>query len=456
MTIKEDIKSIVENIEGLDPGSLLSVLLPKKSDSYSIEEVQNRLYLSRDEIEGLQRGSNNVFDATISEETLNQLKNLYQKIHNTHLDVLRLQCQIAFTKEQYEEVNMIRGNPIVRERQEIASKEEHIRRSLQQLKFGPVNEFFNKFATYLCDSVADCQKVSLHYAAKYLQLFDWTQYHQAIFLLRACGKALIDINKFERIYQSDLVINSITFKQPIEHMDFKNFIEFQDTYSIESQLEFNIGSNHQRREMKDLLLEPNLVAIVNSKRPIDYVVFKSLHSRFKSTTVECCRLIVELNMNYIEAYLTDGINIDKLNGGENASLTPMDDQNMPLYALSPQEYITQIGQHLLTLRKQTEQFDNMDNESLRYGLLSLSEAQNIPINVETYKTVTEIIMRCTARHCVRSLLARTNNSIISKLTQNGKRQLATNALYLDNVLEDLGLLDPSEPNVEKFKNLLIN
>lgn len=455
MTIKEDIKSIVENIEDLDSESLLRVLLPKKSGSYSIEEVQDRLYLFRDEIEDLQRDSNNVFDATISEETFNQLKNLYQKIHNTHLDVLRLQCQIAFTKEQYEEVNMIRVNPIVRERQEIASREEHIRRSLQQMKFGPVKEFFDKFATYLRNSVADCRKVSSHYAANYLQLFDWTQYHQAIFLLRACGKALIDISKFERIYQSDLVIDSITFKQPIEHMDFNNFIEFQDTYSIESQLEFNVGSN-QKRELKDLLLEPSLMAIVNSNRPIDYVVFESLHSRFKSTTVECCGLIIELNMNYIEAYLTDGINIDKLNGGENASLTSMDDQNMPLYALSPQEYITQIGQHLLTLRKQTEQFDNMNNESLRYGLLSLSEAQNIPINVESYKTVTEIIMRCTARHCVRSLLARTNNSIISKLTQNGKRQLATDALYLDNVLEDLGLLDPTEPNVEKFKNLLIN
>lgn len=455
MTMKDDIASIVEKIGNLDSEHMLNVILPKKDGSYSVDEAQERLCLFRDEIEGLQRGSNEVFDVTLDEKIFNQLKNLYQKIHDTHLDVLRLQCRIALTKEQYEEVNSIRENPLVRERQEIIYKEEHIKKSLQQLKFEPMKEFFDKFATYLSNSVADCRKVSSHYAANYLQLFDWTQYHQAIFLLRACGKALIDIDKYERIYQSNLAIDGITFKQPIEQMDFNNFIEFQDTYSLESQIEFNHCSN-QKLELKDLLHKPDLMAIVNSKHPIDYVVFKSQHSRFKSTTIECCKLIVELNMNYIEAYLTDSINIDKLNGGENASLTPIEDQSLPLYALSPQEYITQIGQHLLTLRKQTEQFDNMDNKSLKYGLISLQEAQNIPINVESHKTVTEIIMRCVARHCVRSLLARTNNSILSKLTPNGKRQLATDALYLDNVLEDLGLLDSTEPNVEKFKSLLMN
>lgn len=449
MEIKHDINHIIYNLENLNSGQLLNTLLPQRDDSYSVEEVQKRLYMFRDEVEILQRKSNDTFDEIIDGNNTTKLKTLYQKIQDSQLEVLKLQCEIALTKEQYEAVNSIKYNPVVQQRRAMQVEEEQLRRSLKQLKFEPIKEFFAKFASYLDATISECQRLNSHYAADHMQLFDWTQYHQAILLLQACGKALIDVNKFEKLYQSELDIVSMSFKQPVNRMDFNNFIEFQETYSIESQLEITNKMN-QRYELKDFPL------FIYSDQSLTYSLFETDQTRLKAITVECCKLLINLNMNYIEPHLTDGINIDKLNGVENASLSPsMEDQNMPLYALSPQEYITQIGQHLLTLRKQTEQFE-ANSESLKYGLLSLEEAQSIFTNVKSYKTVTEIIMRCIARHCIRSLLGRTTASILSKLTQNGLRQLATDALYLDNVLEDLGLLDSNDPYVEKFKSLLVN
>ena len=128
-----------------------------------------------------------------------------------------------------------------------------------------------------------------------------------------------------------------------------------------------------------------------------------------------------------------------------------------MYAFSPQEYITQIGQHLLTLRKQTEKYDQMEHDKrpLELALRSLSTLEFIEFGVKSCKKVTEIVLKCIARLCIRSFLGRTSNSVMSRLTENGRRQLSTDALYLDNVLEDLGALNTNEANVMKFKALLI-
>lgn len=454
MHLRKDLPSMIEATEQLDSSQIIDYLLPKKDGSYTIQDIESRLALVHDQIEEVEHECNNQFETNLDPKTLTQLQNLYRNLHDTQLDVMKLQCDITFTREQYDSVISVCDNPSIKERREIVKKEAILRESLQRMKYSPVLEFFDRFADHLALVADNCQKSSLSLASNYLQVFDWTYYHQAIFSLRACGRAMIEISQFERIYLSNIDISEISFKQPISEIDFNNFIQFHDTYSLDSQLIIGRRSN-QRQSFREFKSDPIIESLAKLKEPETCVVFQPLVTKLRSTTIKWCKILVDINMNYIEAHLTDGINIDKLNGGENAGLMLQEEQQLPLYAFSPQDYITQIGQHLLTLRKQTEQFDGNDVGPLKFALESLEQSQEISIDVRSYKSVTEIIMRCIVRHCIRSLLARTNNSILSRLTVNGRRQLATDALYLDNVLEDLGLLDASEPNVEKFKSLLV-
>lgn len=452
MQIKSILQSIINSDDGPSLNDILDLTLPRKDGSYSIEEIEGRLHSFRDEIEDLQRDSNNQFDSSLGKDVSDKLQNLYQRLHNIQLDIMKLQCEIAFTKEIYDAVNVACDNPIIRERKDMLTTEINLRKTLQQSKFEPVKEFFERFATFLVATVTNCSRIYSYNSANYLQFFDWSHYHSVMFLLRACGRASIDLDRFERLYQSDLDIIDMTFKQPIDQIDFKNFLELQESYNLECNLEISLRNRLRRQEFKDILTDPNIEAVLTSNAPLNYLVFEELQTRFKSINVDCCKLLVDLNMNYIEAHLTDGINIDKLNGGDDVDSS--DQQPLPLYAVSPQEYIMQIGQHLLTLRKQTDQFDTIGNDSLKHALESLKQAQDVSIDSKVY-TITDIVMKCIAKHCIRSLLGRTSNSIVSKLTPKGRRQLATDALYLDNVLEDLGLLDANEPNIQKFKSLLI-
>lgn len=455
MQAKQILAKIINSDDSLPINHILELVLPPKHSDYSIQEIEDTLRSVYNEVEQVQRDHNDKFDLILDEPVQEKLKNLCQDLHKTQLDVMKLQCDIAFAKEQHDIVTTVCNSKVIQERRELLEKEQNLKKSLQQMKFHPVRDFFHKFVNHLDTSIATCRKLLAYQASNYQQTFDWGHYHQTMFLLRACGKTVIDIDRLERLYQSGIDLVSVAFKQPTDKMDLNNFIELRATYSLESQMDVLLDEHNQRCDFGQFIMAQNVRAILDSREEINFELFRSDLEKLKSITIDCCRLIIDLNLNYIEAHFTDGINIDKLNGSSNTptTLPSTDEQTLPSYAFSPQEYITQIGQHLLTLRKQTEQFDQINNEPLKLALESLEQAQNIPLDVKSCKTITEIVLRCIARHCIRSLIARTTNSILSKLTTNGRTQLATDVMYLDNVLEDLGLLGPSEPNVEKFKSL---
>lgn len=437
---------------------LINNILPVRDQPYSLDEIDANLRAFKSSIENIQESSNQSFKTVLDKATSEKLCNIYNGLESTQLDVIKLQCDISKTRESFVAIKPICDNPLIRERRDMIVLERRLREQLQQMKFEPVKKFFEKFVDYLCTSVANCRKLFFYQSSNYSQAFEWTHYHHIMYLLQACGKTISDIERVERLFIDDSRLNSLIFKQQIEKMDFNNFIQFPNLFSIESQLE--IVDDKSQRLSFDQYISTHLDNILTPARgePSSHSEYLSaVTQRLRTVTSDCCGLMVELNLNYIEALFTDGINIDRLNGHETGSgqqATGGVEETLPYYAFSPQEYITQIGQHLLTLRKQTEQFDTPANEPLKIGLQFLEQEQKVQMDIASCKSVTETVLKCIARHCIRSLLGRTGSSILTKLTSNGKRQLITDALYLDNVLEDLSLLDADEPYVEKFKNLL--
>lgn len=441
----------------------LDVILPKKEDGsiYSFDEIDVNLHRLRDEITSIRSENNDLFDEILNDdETKTKLKNLYENLHNVQLQVMKLQCDIAFTKEQYNTVVNTCDNTKVQNYRDILNKEKEVKKNRKQLRYKSVVDFFDLFSSYLSTAELNFRSylISHRSTVNYKQqMFDWSKYHQLLYLIRACGKAIIDSDRVERLYQSQADIKEIFFQQPVNQLDFNNFVEFFDTYSLETQIDLSLARYNHKLSLKDYLKLPDISDIIKSTELINYQILNDSLKKLMSLNVSFTQSMIEINMDYIEAHLTDGINIDKLNGGENATISPLEEQQtLPQYAFSPQEYITQIGQHILTLRKQTEPYDTVENGYLKFGLeTAIKEIPSLnTLHINICCSITEIIMRSIARLCVQSLLGRTSQSILSKLTSNGKRQLSTDVLYLDNVLEDLKLLDTEDPNFTKFKSLL--
>ncbi|XP_064611193.1 conserved oligomeric Golgi complex subunit 7-like [Liolophura sinensis] len=109
--------------------------------------------------------------------------------------------------------------------------------------------------------------------------------------------------------------------------------------------------------------------------------------------------------------------------------------DLPTFSMSPQEYITKIGQYLMTLPQQLEPFTMQDNPAvviaLKHGRLPYTDEQEIPEH--TADLWLESIA-CGTMHVYCEEILK-----IHQITPHATRQLVTDIDYLGNVLEDLGL-----------------
>jgi hypothetical protein len=457
MDVGNILTTLIESEQPLDLRTILDLILPPKTDdSYSLDDIDRTLAQFASQIESLQRTSNDKFDAVLVDPTQTRLMNLSDDVGKTLNDVKALQEDISRARKQFELVkNVCYEDKLVQERREMLRMEERLKRDLQKSKFSSVFEFFKHYCGHLEDLLATCRRLSKCNSASQVQTFDWANYHQVIFLLRACGQALDDLETLERLFQRCKDMFGLSFRQPIDKMDLNNFIEFHPSYSLNTQLDVILNSHGDRCELGKYLAESKVVQLLDAADDqFENRLFAGHTDRTESITTDCCQLLIDLNLDYIEAHLTEGINIDKLNGfdatlpAENPSIEPL-----PSYAFSPRDYITQIGQHLLALKKQTEKFDQIANRPLVRALGYLKHVKNCEPNLGACESVTEMILKSVAGQIIRSMVGRTTPSVLSQLNANGLKQIATDAMYLDNVLRDLNLLEASDPFVERFKVL---
>lgn len=455
MSDSEILAKIVSSDKVVDLPTMLNLILPSKTaETYSLDDIDQKIIGFQDEIEQLQRDCNDKFDAVLVDPVQVRLTNLSDDISETLSDVNSLQDNISRARKQFELVkDACCNDKVVQNRQEMLQLEANLKRDLQRSKFSSITEFFNFFCLHLETSLGTCRGMSSNNMVNYLQCFDWANYHQVIFFLRACGQAMYDLDRCECLYQFCKDIFGLSFRQPISKLDLNKFIEFHTSYSLETQVDVILNSHGDRNELGKFLKRPEVAEYLRNCDQFENCLFKDHKNKVATTAIDCCQLLVDLNLYYIEAHLTEGINIDKLNGCETTTPENPPIEVLPSYAFSPQDYITQLGQHLLALKKQTEKFDQADDGPLIRALNYLGYVKNCVFDSNNCKSATEIILKCVARQIIRSLVGRTTSSVLSQLNANGLKQIATDAMYLDDVLKDLNLLDTSDPFVEKFKSL---
>ncbi|PSN54981.1 Conserved oligomeric Golgi complex subunit 7 [Blattella germanica] len=110
--------------------------------------------------------------------------------------------------------------------------------------------------------------------------------------------------------------------------------------------------------------------------------------------------------------------------------------DLPDFSFVPQEYITQIGQYLMTLPQHLEPFLLQDNPSLTLAL-QVADAEYGMLYGETEGGFADILLCIIARGTCQTYCD--NILSICELGPSSCKQLATDIDYLGNVLEDLGL-----------------
>ncbi|XP_036140940.1 conserved oligomeric Golgi complex subunit 7 isoform X1 [Monomorium pharaonis] len=108
--------------------------------------------------------------------------------------------------------------------------------------------------------------------------------------------------------------------------------------------------------------------------------------------------------------------------------------DLPDYSFAPQEYITQVGQYLMTLPQHLEPFLLRDNPSLTQALKA-ADPQYVQGSAES--GFTSILLDIVARGTCQMFQDQTLG--ICQLNSVACKQLATDIDYLGNVLEELGL-----------------
>ncbi|KAK2585977.1 hypothetical protein KPH14_010552 [Odynerus spinipes] len=108
--------------------------------------------------------------------------------------------------------------------------------------------------------------------------------------------------------------------------------------------------------------------------------------------------------------------------------------DLPDYSYAPQEYITQVGQYLITLPQHLEPFLLRDNPSLT---LALKAADPQYAQGSTESGFTGILLDIIAKGTCQMFLDQT--LAIGRLSLVACKQLATDIDYLGNVFEELGL-----------------
>lgn len=123
---------------------------------------------------------------------------------------------------------------------------------------------------------------------------------------------------------------------------------------------------------------------------------------------------------------------------------------LPSFSLAPQEYITKIGQYLLTLPQNFEPFIMQDN----YELVLALKYGKLPYLEESYELESDHITACWLDSIANGTLANYCEELlrISKLNEASCKQLVVDIEYICNVFDDVGLRDYS--SLKEIEELL--
>ncbi|KZC07697.1 Conserved oligomeric Golgi complex subunit 7, partial [Dufourea novaeangliae] len=265
-----------------------------------------------------------------------------------------------------------------------------------------LNSYFNK---YLDKYQAAVWKIE-HKKVKHE---DWNLFQMCLTLMQSIGDLLGQVQQFEK----SLVIDITEINNKLQSTAVSAFYQYKKfllNASSETELE-NLVASFQKEEttILDLIVKSIHKLCSDLHRATYEVIFAPIFTQLL--------LVQKAPVWSAEVNTLSQLSAD-----------------LPDYSFSPQEYITQVGQYLMTLPQHLEPFLLRENPSLTQALKA-ADPQYAQGSSES--GFTGILLDIIAKRTCQMFLDQTLG--ICQLSSAACKQLATDIDYLGNVLEELGL-----------------
>lgn len=251
---------------------------------------------------------------------------------------------------------------------------------------------------------------------------DWVIFQQSLHNLQIAGEVLLQLESLEQLLTSN--IREVGRKLGYYSIGEEELMKLRDPFHA----------------YDNLLLTPAM------KKDLQHVIYKlqedaDLHllgetiNMYKQLCNEVGSVVFSLVLEQVQTHLQQ-LWLMKVWSEENTGAILTD---LPTFSLSPQEYITEVGQYLMTIPQHIEPFILQDNPALCVALKSCKKAfvsEQDPMN-----NVADYLLECLAQGITETYIEAILK--ISGITPHNTNQLVTDISYFCDVLDDLGLVPPA-------------
>ncbi|XP_060062709.1 conserved oligomeric Golgi complex subunit 7-like isoform X2 [Ylistrum balloti] len=266
---------------------------------------------------------------------------------------------------------------------------------------------------------------------------DWTLFQQSLRIIQTCGDLIMHVDELDGNIISSIMHTIAHYSNPGSPVKEASKIRHAGKRSIlHAQASLFLSNTEDIANLESLVSK-----LEEGETPS---VLTDIKKEFCQLSEEVHRFSFDIVFAQLKGYLTDLANMEiwmsKSAGGALTS-------DLPTFSLSPQEYITKIGQYMMTLPQHLEPFTMQDNPAvivaLKHGRLPYTDEMELPEH--TADLWLESIARGTMHFYCEEILK------IHELTTHATKQLTTDIDYLCNVLEDLGLhMSETLKNIDKL------
>jgi len=278
--------------------------------------------------------------------------------------------------------------------------------------------YTREFRRVLVNIREKCRSVSKSADAE-----DWSDFQNSLRIIQTCGNLLMQTEDLDTLVASS-VIHSLspllavhTPRQDELHVSTSSHnYQFQASLFLTSQSEIEA-------------LEAMVLKLEEGESP---PVFSEITSDLSKLSGEVHKFSFEIVFSQLKSYLS-GVSTMEIWTSQSAGGAMTSE--LPTFSLSPLEYITKVGQYLMTLPQHLDPFTLQESPALiiamKHGRMPYTNHQDLPEHLADIWL--ESVAMGTMHNYTEEILK------IPEATPHGCKQLVTDIDYLCNVLEDLGL-----------------
>lgn len=244
---------------------------------------------------------------------------------------------------------------------------------------------------------------------------DWSLFQMSLFTLQASGELVVQTELFQQQMFIGLIDLSKKLTPGLNASPFSRF----------NELLLNEENRRQLNDLIQVLIESDSSAII----------LEPVLDECKNVCSIAASIVIDIALSHIQNHLNDVSKLVSDSFKENT--ISCDEEDVHAFSLSPQEYITQIGQYLLTIPQHLEPFLLQDNIAFKVGL-KYSDIKNYSTDMNVNDSNgTEYLLDCITQRTIDAFIEMIVK--LSKMTAFARQQLITDICYLCDVLDDLGL-----------------